>query len=50
MNKKDNRYEDITGAINIEELELESEEMIDSVGGMSTNSTKNTCTCPTGGH
>lgn len=38
-------YEEVTGAIDIEELEVESEEMTNSVGG-STNSTRNSCRCP----
>ena len=37
-------YEEVTGAIDIEELEVESEEMTNSVGG-STNSTRNSCRC-----
>lgn len=39
------KYEEVTGAIEIEELEIESEEMTETVGG-STNSTRNSCRCP----
>lgn len=38
-------YEEITGAIDVEELEIESQEIVESVGG-STNSTRNSCGCP----
>ena len=38
-------YEEITGAVELEELEIESEEVTNSVGG-STNSTRNSCKCP----